>query len=58
MPHKKKLPQPPKGPPPPRRKPMKPSDDFMCPITQELMVDPVFTEDGQTYERDAIKTWL
>ncbi|CAF3356308.1 unnamed protein product [Rotaria socialis] len=29
-----------------------------CPITQELFVDPVIAEDGQTYERAAIVRWL
>lgn len=31
---------------------------FVCPITQELMVEPVVTQDGQTYERHAIEYWL
>jgi hypothetical protein len=25
--------------------------ELICPITQELMVDPVFAEDGFSYER-------
>ena len=29
-----------------------------CPITKQLMTDPVFTMDGQTYERSAIEAWL
>ena len=29
-----------------------------CPITQEIMVDPVVAEDGQTYERRALARWL
>ena len=29
-----------------------------CPITKQLMTDPVFTMDGQTYERAAIEAWL
>ena len=29
-----------------------------CPITKQLMTDPVFTMDGQTYERSAIEEWL
>ena len=33
-------------------------DHLMCPITCELMVDPVFTADGQTYERSAIEAWF
>ena len=31
---------------------------YCCPITQELMADPVFTSDGHTYERHAIEEWL
>jgi hypothetical protein len=31
---------------------------FLCPILQEIMVDPVLTLDGQTYERSAIEEWL
>lgn len=31
---------------------------FFCPITLELMRDPVFTEDGHSYERAAIEQWL
>ena len=34
------------------------ADEFMCPITQELPVDPVTAEDGKIYERSAIETWL
>ena len=30
---------------------------FLCPITQELMKDPVIATDGHTYERTAIETW-
>ena len=30
----------------------------VCPITQELMVDPVLAEDGNTYERAAILKWI
>ena len=29
-----------------------------CPITQELMQDPVICADGHTYEREAIERWL
>lgn len=29
-----------------------------CPISQEIMVDPVVAEDGQTYERAALMGWL
>ena len=31
---------------------------LMCPITQEIMKDPVQCSDGQTYDRDAIVRWL
>ncbi len=31
---------------------------FICPITQEVMKHPVIAEDGVTYEKDAISTWL
>mmetsp|Transcript_14067 Transcript_14067/g.41924 ORF Transcript_14067/g.41924 Transcript_14067/m.41924 type:complete len:279 (+) Transcript_14067:286-1122(+) len=34
------------------------ADDYMCPITQELPVDPVMAEDGKVYERSAIEQWL
>ena len=33
-------------------------EDFMCPITQEKMVDPVIAQDGHTYERKAIEAWF
>mgnify|MGYP001207650794 CR=1 FL=1 len=33
-------------------------DDFYCPITGELMSDPVSDPDGHTYERSAIEKWL
>ena len=32
--------------------------EFYCPITCELMVDPVICSDGTSYERAAIETWL
>lgn len=35
-----------------------PPSEFMCPITYELMADPVVLDDGQTYERSAIAAWL
>lgn len=31
---------------------------MICPITQDIMVHPVTTADGHTYERDAIRTWF
>jgi U-box domain len=33
-------------------------DVFYCPVTCELMVDPVIAPDGNSYERDAIKKWI
>ena len=34
-------------------------DEYLCPITCEVMAeDPVIAEDGQTYEREAIATWV
>ena len=30
-------------------------DELRCPITKELMVDPVIAADGHTYERSAIE---
>ena len=33
-------------------------DAYVCPITRELMHDPVFASDGHTYERDAIEAWF
>ena len=32
--------------------------NFICPITQAVMVDPVVTADGHTYEREAIEQWF
>jgi Mg-chelatase subunit ChlD len=32
--------------------------NFICPITQEVMKDPVVGPDGMTYEREAITNWL
>eukprot|EP00948_MAST-09A_sp_MAST-9A-sp1_P003677 g3677.t1 len=31
---------------------------YCCPITRELMVEPVFAADGYTYEKSAISRWL
>ena len=33
-------------------------EEFICPITQTIMVDPVLGSDGRTYERIAITEWL
>lgn len=32
--------------------------EFFCPILYDVMKDPVVAEDGVTYERSAIETWL
>jgi hypothetical protein len=33
-------------------------DAFLCPITRDIMCDPVICSDGHTYEREAIEQWL
>jgi len=33
-------------------------DKYLCPITGDLMEDPVICPDGYTYEKTAITTWL
>ena len=33
-------------------------EDYMCPITLEIMKDPVVASDGNTYEREAIERYL
>ncbi|XP_019150842.1 PREDICTED: putative E3 ubiquitin-protein ligase LIN-1 [Ipomoea nil] len=35
-----------------------PPKDFVCPITTQIMYDPVTLETGQTFERKAIQEWL
>lgn len=37
---------------------IQPPEDFVCPITQQLMIDPVQASDGHTYEREAIRKWF
>jgi len=32
--------------------------DFTCPITQDILVDPVIASDGHTYERHALVNWI
>ena len=32
--------------------------EFICPLTQTIMDDPVCTADGQTYQRTAIEEWF
>uniref|UniRef100_A0A5B7AI49 RING-type E3 ubiquitin transferase n=1 Tax=Davidia involucrata TaxID=16924 RepID=A0A5B7AI49_DAVIN len=33
-------------------------NEFLCPITLEIMTDPVIIATGQTYERESIQQWL
>ncbi|KAH7854226.1 hypothetical protein Vadar_011503 [Vaccinium darrowii] len=40
------------------RQPLAPLQSFYCPITMDIMVDPVETSHGQTFERSAIEKWL
>ena len=35
-----------------------PPDEYCCPITLDLMLDPCICSDGNTYERRAIEDWL
>ncbi|XVE73666.1 hypothetical protein DITRI_Ditri11bG0137100 [Diplodiscus trichospermus] len=38
--------------------PLEPLQSFYCPITREVMLDPVETSSGQTFERSAIEKWF
>lgn len=38
--------------------PLDPLTSFYCPITREVMIDPVETPTGHTFERSAIEKWL
>ncbi|KAL3617721.1 U-box domain-containing protein 44 [Castilleja foliolosa] len=33
-------------------------DSFICPLTKQIMRDPVTLENGQTFEREAIEKWF
>lgn len=33
-------------------------DEYLCPITHEVMTDPIIAADGYTYERIAMEAWL
>jgi hypothetical protein len=33
-------------------------DELSCPISIQLMTDPVVADDGHTYQRDAIEAWI
>ena len=46
-----------KAPPPPPPKPEPPSG-FVCPITKDLMKDPVVLSDGFSYERESAVEWM
>ena len=48
--------QPPEPEAPPAEE--EPPTDFICPITTEIMSDPVMAADGHAYERTAIERWL
>ncbi|BAT98134.1 U-box domain-containing protein [Vigna angularis] len=37
---------------------LEPLQSFYCPITQDVMVDPVEISSGQTFERSAIEKWF
>jgi hypothetical protein len=37
---------------------MRVRDEFLCPITFELMMDAVVAADGHSYERSAITKWM
>lgn len=40
------------------RQPLEPLKSFDCPITHAVMVDPVETSSGQTFERSSIERWF
>jgi hypothetical protein len=33
-------------------------EEYICPISYEIMTDPVVASDGQTYQRGALLQWL
>ena len=33
-------------------------EEYQCPISCELMMDPVFADDGETYERVCLQEWF
>lgn len=45
---------------PKKKKPAAPDvpPEYICPITMEIMTDPVSCSDGHTYERKAIAQWF
>lgn len=34
------------------------AEDYICPITQTMYIDPVVAADGHTYEKSAIQKWF
>jgi hypothetical protein len=32
--------------------------EYLCPILQEIMTDPVIAADGHTYQRESITAWI
>ncbi|XP_061352427.1 U-box domain-containing protein 44-like [Gastrolobium bilobum] len=40
------------------RRPLMPLQSFYCPISLDIMVDPVETSTGKTFERSAIEKWF
>ncbi|KAK9292546.1 hypothetical protein L1049_020520 [Liquidambar formosana] len=40
------------------RQPLEPLQSFYCPMTGDVMVDPVETSSGKTFERSAIEEWF
>ena len=41
-----------------RLKGMRIRDEFLCPITHELLREPVVVGDGHSYEKNAIEKWF
>ena len=37
---------------------IRPPNEYLCPISLEVMKNPVFTSDGHTFEKSAITRWL
>jgi hypothetical protein len=33
-------------------------EELSCPISMQLMTDPVMADDGHTYQRDVIEQWI
>ena len=37
---------------------MKEEDKYLCPITRQIMIEPVVDALGNTYDKEAIQDWL